>query len=134
MKPHGVIGVELTSVSEAFALGTILTDAQNLVPEDNQYFPVLEPTAAYVTGRAEAHIMAHGEDADAPFSIIFPEEMGAGMVRMLIRVAADTHPDPALRQTAADMQASYAQAVFEGAMSDTPPPADPEQYRSPFAD
>ena len=129
MKPYGVSGLELESIDEAFALSDILLAGQDMVPEETGLRAVLEPTATFVRGRAETHILTHGDESDEPFSVIFADSIGAGLVKELVDLAAESHPDPAIQQAAAGMRDSYAAAVFDAAMGDAPPEAEPPQYR-----
>jgi hypothetical protein len=133
MKPYGVVGVELESVGEAFALSEAIEFARDAVGPDDGYYTVLGQTALAVRALAETHQLTHGEESDAPFSLPFPEQMAADMARQVVRTGAEVHPDPLVRDALSEMQRSYETHVFNGAMGDGPPP-EPPQYRSPFAE
>ncbi len=134
MRPHGVTGLELETVSEAAALAEMFDFAQEAIGPSDSLYDIIGATALAIRAQADIHRLAHGEGSDKTFSLIFAERTSADMALMLVCVIAETNPDPLLRDQAANMWQSYERTVFESATNGTPPESDPPRYRSPFAD
>jgi hypothetical protein len=127
VKPHGAHneGLRLETVNEALTLGAALDFAVEAAAGDEAiggYHGALNQIALVVRGKAETHQLVHGEDAGAPFSLVFPEQMGAGMVMSVLRGTVESHPDPTTRMAISDMLHSYETDILNSAMSETPPP------------